>query len=255
MHARQAKALLTRKGFCAIFSTVNTLMFSASIWIIALLMPQAARAEPLVARNGEVLARVTAAGRPSPQAEERVAPSEAPPEFGLADGQSLRAIFRTTLGTIECTLETERSPRTIQAFVALANGTRGWTEPQSGEETTRPLYENTLIHRVIPGFLIQGGDPTGTGTGGPGFTIPDENTAGAVFDQPGVLGLATRGPHTGGSQFFITAGPARHLDGRFTRMGTCTNLGVLTTIAAVPRNERNRPVRDVILRGVEVVAK
>ncbi len=119
----------------------------------------------------------------------------------------------------------------------------------------RPLYNGTLFHRVVPGFLVQGGDPGGTGTGGPGFSYPDEIAGDAIFDRAGILGLANRGPNTNGSQFFVTAGPAHHLDGRYTRLGLCGDLDVIEQIAAAPRGDGNRPVDPVVLRRVEIVAR
>jgi peptidyl-prolyl cis-trans isomerase A (cyclophilin A) len=141
------------------------------------------------------------------------------------------------------------------AFTQLARGERAWIDPRDGQPTQRPLYDGTIFHRVIPGFLIQGGDPTGTGVGGPGFTLPDEIGGSSVFEAAGALGMATRGPNTAGSQFFITDGPAHHLDGHYTRLGTCTNHEVIHALASVPRGERNRPVQNVVLRTVEIVVR
>lgn len=180
---------------------------------------------------------------------------EAGPDFGLAPGQRLHALFRTSLGTIDCVLAPEDAPWSVKAFVDLARGTRPWVDPRTGVSVTRPLYDGTLIHRVIPGFLLQGGDPTGTGAGGPGFSMADELGPASRFDKAGVLGLANRGPNTGGSQFFVTAGPAHHLDGRYTRLGECGDLDVVARIAGAPRGEGNRPVTPVVLRTVEIVTR
>jgi peptidyl-prolyl cis-trans isomerase A (cyclophilin A) len=176
-------------------------------------------------------------------------------DFGLAPGQSLHAVLRTSLGAIDCTLNVDEAPVSVRIFVDLARGLRPWVDPRTGAEVLRPLYDGTVFHRVIPGFLIQGGDPTGTGAGGPGFSIPDEIGAERQFDRPGLLALANRGPNTNGSQFFVTDGPAHHLDGRYTRLGTCTNLDVVAAIARVPRGERNRPVSPPVLRAVEIAAR
>lgn len=227
-----------------------------SIWIIVVvtLAPAAAAAaEPGSARSLAVWLRDARA--PAPELATGV-PAEAPPTAPLvAPGQRLHALLRTGLGTIDCTLEHESAPYSVRAFVDLARGVRPWIDPDTGEAVARPLYDGTLFHRVVPGFLVQGGDPTGTGTGGPGFVLADEVGVESRFDRAGVLGLAHRGPNTGGSQFFITAGPAHHLDGRYTRLGVCGDLDVVASIAGAPRGERDRPARPVVLRRVEIVAR
>ncbi|MSQ01078.1 MAG: peptidylprolyl isomerase [Myxococcales bacterium] len=180
----------------------------------------------------------------------------APPSPELvAAGEVLVATLRTSRGNIVCQLAHEAAPYSVRTFVELARGVREWVDPRSGARVQRPLYDGTLFHRVVPGFLVQGGDPGGTGTGGPGFAYPDEIAGDAVFDRAGVLGLANRGPNTNGSQFFVTAGPAHHLDGRYTRLGLCGDLDVIEQIAGVPRGEGNRPVEPVVLRSVEIVAR
>lgn len=182
-------------------------------------------------------------------------PLPATPDFGLAPGQALYAAIVTTAGTIQCKLATEIAPVSVATFVGLARGERPWIDPRSGRTTQRPLYEGTIIHRVVPEFLIQGGDPTGTGTGGPGFVIPDEIGVESVFERRGVLGLANRGPNTNGSQFFVTDGPAHHLDGRYTRIGLCSSESVVRRIAASPRGQKNRPVDPVVVQRVEIEAR
>ncbi len=174
------------------------------------------------------------------------------PDFGLAPGQSLYAKFVTTAGSFSCLLSHEGAPISVRAFVDLARGERAWRDPRSGVDTLRPLYAGTLFHRIIPGFLVQGGDPTGTGTGGPGFSLADENTSVSSFDRAGILAFANRGPNSNGSQFFVTDGPARHLDGRYTVLGLCAGEEVIARIAAAPRGERDRPVRPVVLTRVEI---
>lgn len=173
----------------------------------------------------------------------------------VAPGEVLFATLRTSRGAIECELAHEAAPYSVRTFVELARGVREWVDPRSGARVMRPLYNGTLFHRVLPGFLVQGGDPGGTGTGGPGFSYPDEIAGEAIFDRAGILALANRGPNTNGSQFFVTAGPAHHLDGRYTRLGLCGDLDVIDQIARVPRGEGNRPVEPVVLRSVEIVAR
>ncbi len=212
---------------------------------------------PAPAWAGEVLAawmREARQAAPLPQAG-GTTPAEGADDFGLAPGQALHARFVTTAGAFTCRLAHEEAPVSVRAFIDLARGERAWRDPQTGLPTTRPLYNGTPIHRVIPGFLIQGGDPTGTGTGGPGFSLADENVSVSRFDKAGVLALANRGPNANGSQFFVTDGPAHHLDGRYTVLGQCTGLEVISRIAEQPRGERDRPVRPVVLTRVEITTR
>ena len=205
---------------------------------------------------GQPLAVWLKASRPTIQVETgEDLPLPPVPNFGLLPGQSLHAVLRTSLGSLDCVLATEGAPNSVKAFVDLARGTLAWRNPRTGSSETHPLYDGTLFHRVVPGFLIQGGDPTGTGTGGPGFSMPDEIGTDATFDRAGILGLANRGPNTNGSQFFVTDGPAHHLNGRYTRLGACADIEVIERIARVPRGQRDRPVKAVVLRSVEIVAR
>lgn len=120
--------------------------------------------------------------------------------------ESMTATFQTTLGEIVVKLLPEKAPKTVANFVGLAEGTREWKDPSSGQTVKRPLYDGTVFHRVIPDFMIQGGDPLGTGTGGPGYRFEDEIGPDNRFDRPGLLAMANAGPNTNGSQFFITEG-------------------------------------------------
>lgn len=134
-------------------------------------------------------------------------------------GTSLIADITTSVGKLECQLYADKAPITVANFVGLARGTRPW---KKGEKWVKqPLYDGTVIHRVIKGFMVQGGDPNGDGSGGPGFVIPDEIWENAHHDQRGLLCMANRGPNTNGSQFFIMDGPAPHLDGGYTIFGKC----------------------------------
>jgi peptidyl-prolyl cis-trans isomerase A (cyclophilin A) len=140
---------------------------------------------------------------------------------------------------------------------ALAAGTKPWRDPKTGEVVLRPLYDGTLFHRVIPGFLIQGGDPAGTGDGDPAAPVPDELDGGARFDRPGLLGMASWGPGTSQTQFFITLAAAPELDGRHTLFGEVVEgLDVARAIAAVPRDEKSgsdRPLEPPVLKSLRVV--
>jgi len=147
-----------------------------------------------------------------------------------------RAILHTTKGTITCALAHE-TPKTVANFAQLARN---------------HFYDGLIFHRVVPGFIIQGGDPTGTGTGGPGYEFADEIAPQLEFDRPGVLAMANRGKDTNGSQFFITEQPARHLDGTSTIFGQCMNLDVIHAIASVPRSLANDRPDDPVVMTVTV---
>lgn len=174
--------------------------------------------------------------------------------LGIEEGQSLVARLETSMGTIHCALFPEASPQTVLNFVELAEGTREWTDPLTGRAVRRPLYDGTIFHRVIPGFMIQGGDPLGNGTGGPGYRFADETNNGLVFDGTPLLAMANSGPNTNGSQFFITdRSTPSHLDGKHTIFGRCENADVVQAIAEVERGARDKPVKDVRLERVRII--
>ncbi|MDP2316026.1 MAG: peptidylprolyl isomerase [Pseudomonadota bacterium] len=179
---------------------------------------------------------------------------EAVEKLGLKDGQKLTATFQTTLGDIECTLRPEEAPATVANFVELARGERTWTDPNNGKETNRPLYDGTIFHRVIPGFMIQGGDPLGNGTGDPGYKFEDEVGDFTVFDKPGLLAMANSGKDTNGSQFFITEGTPDHLNRKHTIFGDCQNLDVVAKIARTPAHD-DKPDKDVVIKKITISAK
>ena len=134
-------------------------------------------------------------------------------------GDELYATFKTSMGSIVIKLFAKDAPKTVENFVGLATGEKEWTDPNSGEKSNRPLYDGTLFHRVIPDFMIQGGDPLGRGTGGPGYKFGDEFGSGRRFSKPGLLAMANSGPNTNGSQFFITEIPTPWLDNKHTIFG------------------------------------
>jgi peptidyl-prolyl cis-trans isomerase A (cyclophilin A) len=176
--------------------------------------------------------------------------------LGLEPGQELRATFQTSMGDIQCELLPEVAPKTVANFVGLAEGTREWTDPRTREVRRLPLYDGTVFHRVIPEFMIQGGDPLGTGTGGPGYRFEDETSTEVTFSEPGLLAMANSGPNTNGSQFFITDSMPSHLNGKHTIFGRC-DLEVVRAIMAVPlttspRGEPSVPVNPVGLRHVSI---
>lgn len=164
------------------------------------------------------------------------------------------ATFHTSLGSFTVELMPEQAPKTVQNFVDLADGQRQWTDPRDGTEKQEPLYDGTIFHRVIEGFMIQGGDPMGTGTGGPGYRFEDEISAdGPSFDRPGLLAMANAGPNTNGCQFFVTVAPTPWLDGKHTIFGEVTSgFDVVEAISKVDTGSRDRPQRDVVLERVTI---
>jgi peptidyl-prolyl cis-trans isomerase A (cyclophilin A) len=157
------------------------------------------------------------------------------------------AIIYTSMGNIVCRLFPSEAPRTVINFVGLAKGTKPWTDPATGKTTHRALYSGTTFHRVIPGFMIQGGDPEGTGEGSPGYKFDDEISPNRHFDKAGVLAMANAGPNTNGSQFFITVAPATHLEGHYSIFGeVVSGQDVADAISQVPRDEQNdKPLTPV----------
>lgn len=136
--------------------------------------------------------------------------------------KTINALFRTSLGDIRLELLNEAAPKTVENFVGLARGAKEWTDPRNGEKSKKPFYDGTVFHRVIPEFMIQGGDQLGSGTGGPGYKFGDEFQSGLKFDKPGILAMANAGPNTNGSQFFITEVPCPWLNNKHTIFGYVT---------------------------------
>ena len=172
----------------------------------------------------------------------------------MARQPGLYATFNTSEGTIVCRLFEQEAPITVKNFVDLAEGTREWTDPRTRQKSTSRLYDGTIFHRVIPDFMIQGGDPEGTGMGGPGYKFQDE-TKGSPhkFDKHGKLAMANAGPNTNGSQFFITVAPTPWLTGNHTIFGeVIEGQDVANKITALPRNRQDRPLKDVILNSVQI---
>ena len=164
------------------------------------------------------------------------------------------AIFDTSEGTIVCRLFEKEAPKTVANFIELAEGKREWTHPNTRKKSTDRLYDGTIFHRVIPDFMIQGGDPQGTGTGGPGYQFEDE-TKGSPhkFDKPGKLAMANSGPNTNGSQFFVTVTPTTWLTGKHTIFGEVVEgQDVVNKITAVPRGLNDRPNKDVVVKKVTI---
>ncbi len=165
--------------------------------------------------------------------------------------EELYATLRTTRGDVEIQLFENHAPKTVANFVGLATGTKEWTDPRSGVKKAAPLYDGTIFHRVIPGFMIQGGDPLGSGRGGPGYKFADEFHPELRFDRPYLLAMANSGPGTNGSQFFVTVAPTAWLDRKHTIFGAVVRgAEVVDAISKVPTGAQDRPEVDVVLEQV-----
>ncbi|AYG81761.1 Peptidyl-prolyl cis-trans isomerase B [Streptomyces hundungensis] len=173
--------------------------------------------------------------------------------------EQLYATLKTNQGDIEIRLLPNHAPKTVKNFVELAKGEREWTNPATGQKTTDPLYDGTVFHRVISGFMIQGGDPLGNGTGGPGYEFADEFHPDLAFNKPYLLAMANAGPATNGSQFFITVSPTAWLTGKHTIFGEVSNDAGRKVVDAIVHTETNprtdRPVSDVVIESVVVESR
>ena len=166
------------------------------------------------------------------------------------------ATLHTNYGDIVITLFGDHAPKTVANFVGLATGTKQYTDPKTRRPTTGNFYDGVTFHRIIDGFMIQGGCPLGTGTGGPGYSFADEFHPELVFDRPYLLAMANAGPATNGSQFFITVGPTPHLNRKRTIFGEVADEAsarVVDEIAAVPTGRGDRPIKPVVINSVTVV--
>lgn len=163
------------------------------------------------------------------------------------------ATFVTSMGEIKVRLLDEIAPKTVANFVGLATGAKEWTDPRNGAQRAEALYAGTIFHRVIPRFMIQGGDPTGTGRGGPGYKFEDEVGGNPPFSKAGYLAMANAGPNTNGCQFFITVAPAPHLSGKHTVFGEVVEgQDVADRISEVATGPGDKPNTDVVLERVEI---
>jgi peptidyl-prolyl cis-trans isomerase A (cyclophilin A) len=165
-------------------------------------------------------------------------------------------VMDTSMGRITCQFFQQQAPKAVANFIALAQGTKDWTDPATNKKQhNKPLYDGTIFHRVIPEFMIQGGDPAGTGMGDPGYQFEDEFDPNLGFDVPGRLAMANSGPNTNGSQFFITEVPTEHLDQKHTIFGQCDESSILVvkTIARVEKDANDKPVTPVVLKKVTIV--
>jgi peptidyl-prolyl cis-trans isomerase A (cyclophilin A) len=172
--------------------------------------------------------------------------------------EELFATLKTNRGDIVIKLFPNHAPKTVANFVELAEGSRKWTDPRTGQATTQPLYNGTVFHRVISGFMIQGGDPLGTGTGGPGYSFADEFHPELSFDRPYLLAMANSGPSTNGSQFFVTVAPTAWLTRKHSIFGEVADEAsrqVVNAIATTPTRPGDRPLEDVVIESVEITRR
>ncbi len=171
----------------------------------------------------------------------------------LSGTGQLTAKFDTSMGMIECLLTEKETPMTVANFVGLARGMKPFINPTTKQVEKRPFYNGLIFHRVIPNFMIQGGDPLGVGTGGPGYTFADEIHPDLKHNKAGILSMANAGPSTNGSQFFITEKATPHLNGRHTVFGMCNNTDIIKAIARVQTNTRQKPHTDVTIKTLTIL--
>jgi peptidyl-prolyl cis-trans isomerase A (cyclophilin A) len=195
-------------------------------------------------------------------AQQSAKPAEDLPDAPQATAAALihpngpTVVMDTSLGRITCQFYQRQTPKAVANFIALAEGTKDWTNPATKQrQHNKPYYDGTIFHRVIPEFMIQGGDPTGTGMGDPGYSFNDEFDPNLNFDKPGKLAMANSGPNTNGSQFFITEVPFESGNQQYTLFGQCDGASVLVvkTIARVQRNSQDKPLTPVVLKKVTIV--
>jgi peptidyl-prolyl cis-trans isomerase A (cyclophilin A) len=169
--------------------------------------------------------------------------------------QQLQAVLHTNRGDIRISLFPDHAPKTVANFVGLADGSLEWTDPRTGAKSSEPLYSGTVFHRVIANFMIQGGDPLGTGTGGPGYQFADEFHPDLTFNRPYLLAMANAGPGTNGSQFFVTTVPTEWLNRKHSIFGEVTDEAsrkIVDEIGAAETGQRDRPVDDVVISSIDI---
>jgi peptidyl-prolyl cis-trans isomerase A (cyclophilin A) len=173
-----------------------------------------------------------------------------------AKGKDVFAVMTTSMGTIKLKLYADKAPKTVENFVGLAEGTKEWTDPKTHKKVKHPLYDGTTFHRVIPGFMIQGGDPLGNGTGGPGYVFDNEDGPDLKHSKPGILAMANAGRNTNGCQFYITVAPQPRLDGGYTVFGEVTEgMDVVNKISKVKTGPNDKPVEPVVIKSVKIEHK
>jgi peptidyl-prolyl cis-trans isomerase A (cyclophilin A) len=225
--------------------------------------PRVVEVQPPAPAPTPTAPKVVAAPAPEPAEDRRPSPEKLDDDtfkdrpFTLADATAglggegpLVATISTSKGDLRCQLFDDKAPVAVANFVGLARGTRPWKSKDGWVK--KPLYDGTTFHRIIPGFMIQGGDPKGDGSGEPGYVFKDEMWAGGKHDRAGLLCMANRGPNTNGAQFFITDASAPHLDRSYTIFGECSPVSVVHDIANVPTGPRDRPATPVTIDKVAI---
>lgn len=224
--------------------------------------PEPAQKEPSATNTTATATNTAAATAPKPRPSEPVIEAAADDplkgNWTLADATKelkgsgpIVAKIETSKGTLQCKLYDDKAPITVANFIGLATGKRAWKDPTTGKWVNKPAYDGTTFHRIIKGFMIQGGDPKGNGSGEPGYVIKDEIWEGAKHDRAGLLCMANRGPNTNGAQFFITDAAAPHLDKGYTIFGECAPEQVVHDIASVPVMGE-RPATTVTIKSVTI---
>ena len=175
-------------------------------------------------------------------------------EENLGLGKGLYAVIETTLGDMVCKLEEEKTPETVKNFVGLATGEKEYVDPKTGNKSNEPFYDGTIFHRIIKNFMVQGGDRLGKGTGGPGYRFKDEFHPTLKHSKKGILSMANAGPHTNGSQFFITLVPTPWLDGRHSVFGALVQGDdVLEQLGSVETGPMDRPKKEVMIKKIRII--
>ena len=164
------------------------------------------------------------------------------------------AQFITSEGSFTVRLYDQEAPQTVENFIGLTEGTKEWIDPRTNQKVKQPYYDGVIFHRVIKGFMIQGGDPLGQGIGGPGYTFADEFHPKLRHSKAGILSMANSGPNTNGGQFFITLAPTPHLDDRHSVFGEVVGgMDVINRIGGTPTSDRDRPAKDIVITAIKIV--
>jgi len=235
----------------------RTSLVLASVLTASAVLAQAQSTPPAPDPDSKPIADPAAAQAPAkPAPAEDLPDSPAPQAAALIHPNGPTAILDTSMGRITCQFYQNEAPKTVANFIGLAEGTKDWVNPETHKKMHgKRFYDGTTFHRVIPGFMIQGGDPLGTGMGDPGFSFEDEFNPDLNFDKPGRLAMANSGPNTDGSQFFITEASYDSLNQHYTLFGQCDedSVAVVKAIARVERDANDKPAEPVILRKVTIV--